>query len=57
VNPVNVNVWNANGGLVEVTVNDCVTVPPPETVPVNVTLGAGSNAKLRARSMDSGQNG
>ena len=49
-------VWNVNGGLDDVTVNDSLIVPRPENVPVNVTVGAGSNAKCRARSIDSSEN-
>ena len=56
VKPVKSKVWNVNGGLDDVTVNDSLIVPPLANVPVNVTVGAGSNAKCRARSIDSSEN-
>jgi hypothetical protein len=58
MNPVKwnvVNVWGNPAG--SVTVNVSMTVPPPASVPVNVTLGAGPNAKFRARSIESSENG
>ena len=35
-----------------VTVKDCVTSPPPALIPVKFTVGAGSNGKFRANSME-----
>src|SRR5262249_3842540 len=52
VNPLKWNVWNAAVPTGTVTVNDSWTVPPPDLTPVNSTVGAGSNAKNRARSID-----
>src|SRR5436190_20842049 len=57
VNPVKLKVWNALVPSGVVTVKDSVTVPPPTFVPVKVTVGAGSKAKLRARSIESNEKG
>ena len=39
------------------TVKVSVTLPPPAVVPTKVTVGAGSNAKFLARSIDRSENG
>jgi hypothetical protein len=57
VNPVKSKVWKVRGGLDVVTLDVSTTVPPPARIPVNVSVGAGSNAKFRARSIESRENG